>query len=163
MGKNKELEKFKGSKIPKKGEGKANEALPIYEEPNTNSKIIGSIEKGQKLEWISKSICQGFEWVRCGGENSFGYTVGSNIEGKYNIDTESISEKKKKEFSKEKESIKIKSTEFTKDEIVIGDQAYKQVMQEKSLSQYISREKIIVKILVMKLKIHMMKKIQLCL
>jgi hypothetical protein len=65
MGKNKEKEQFKNSKIPKKGNGKASETLKIFEEPDTNSKMLGTVEKGEFLSWISKSLCQGYEWLRC--------------------------------------------------------------------------------------------------
>ena len=39
MAGNKALEKFKGSKIPKKGKGKIIIEIPIYKEPNTQYSI----------------------------------------------------------------------------------------------------------------------------
>ena len=45
MAGNKALEKFKESKIPKKGKGKIIIEIPIYKEPNTQSEIIGTIKK----------------------------------------------------------------------------------------------------------------------
>ena len=41
MAGNKALQKFKGSKIPKKGTAKTIIEIPIYSEPNTHSSIIG--------------------------------------------------------------------------------------------------------------------------
>lgn len=41
MAGNKALEKYKESKIPKKGKGKVIIEIPIYKEPNTHSTIIG--------------------------------------------------------------------------------------------------------------------------
>jgi hypothetical protein len=65
MGGIKTQKKYKNSKIPKKGIGKPNKELPIYKDPNTKSEIIGNISKGQEIKWISKSICDKREWVRC--------------------------------------------------------------------------------------------------
>ena len=45
MAGNKALEKFKNSKVPKKGKGTTNAEVKIYSEPNTHSKVIGAIKK----------------------------------------------------------------------------------------------------------------------
>ena len=49
MAGNKALQKFKESKIPKKGTAKTIIEIPIYSEPNTHSSIIGRIKKIKKL------------------------------------------------------------------------------------------------------------------
>ena len=71
MAGNKALEKFKNSKIPKKGTAVVKDEVPIYQEPNTHSKIIGTIKKDEHVNWISKSICDGKEFVRCNAEKNF--------------------------------------------------------------------------------------------
>lgn len=127
MGGNKILKKFKESKIPKKGEGITNESVPIYAEPNTYSKIIGSFVKGQKFNWISKSVCQDLEWIRLGEKDSFGYMIGINKDGKYNVDTESIIEKK---GEKKKEEIKEDPIKLTKKEAKIVNDIYNDFREE---------------------------------
>ena len=94
MAGNKTLQKFKDSKIPKKGTGKINVEIPIYREPNTKSEIIGKISKGQEISWISKSICDEREWIRCNGNNNFGYIIGYDQDIKCNLDIETIIENK---------------------------------------------------------------------
>ena len=68
--------------------------LTASAEPNTYSKVIGYIKKGQKLYWDRKSISQDNEWVNFGSEHQCGYMIGINKDGKYNIVPESIVEKK---------------------------------------------------------------------
>ena len=94
MAGNKALEKFKESKIPKKGKGKIIIEIPIYKEPNTQSEKIGTIKKNQEVSWISKSICDEREWIRCNKDNNYGYIVGYEKNGKCNLDVGSIIEKK---------------------------------------------------------------------
>jgi hypothetical protein len=96
MAGNKTLQKFKDSKIPKKGKGKIIIEIPIYEAPHTSSKIIGHIPKNKEITWISKSVCDEREWIRCNQDYSFGYIVGYEKEGKCNLDINTIKEKKKK-------------------------------------------------------------------
>lgn len=86
MAGNKALEKFKDSKIPKKGQAKVIIEIPIYKEPNTKSQIIGTIKKNQEITWISKSICDEREWIRCNNKNNYGYIVGSEKDCKCNLD-----------------------------------------------------------------------------
>ena len=69
MAGNKGLEKFKESKIPKKGKDKITKEIPIYKEPNTQSEIIGYIKKNQEISWISKLICDEREWIRANKNN----------------------------------------------------------------------------------------------
>lgn len=76
MAGNKTLQKFKDSKIPKKGRGKLANNTPIYSDPNTHSKIIGTLLKDQEIKWISKTICDEREWVRCDKEHNYGYVIG---------------------------------------------------------------------------------------
>ena len=49
MAGNKALKKFSESKIPKQGYGKPNKKITIYTEPNTQSKVIGTIQKGTEV------------------------------------------------------------------------------------------------------------------
>ena len=75
MAGNKALEKFKNSKIPKKGTATIPIEIPIYKEPNTHSPIIGKIKKDEEITWISKSICDEREWIRCNQIHDYGYIV----------------------------------------------------------------------------------------
>ena len=95
MAGNKALEKFKESKIPKKGKGKIIIEIPIYKEPNTQSEKIGTIKKNQEVSWISKSICDEREWIRCNKDNNYGYIVGYEKNGKCNLDVGSIIERRR--------------------------------------------------------------------
>ena len=90
MAGNKTLQKFKDSKIPKKGKGKVANEIPIYKEPNTHSEIIGKLNKDQEIKWISKSICDEREWVRMNEDNNFGYVVGYDKDGNCNLEIDTI-------------------------------------------------------------------------
>ena len=130
MAGNKTLKKFKDSKIPKKGKGKITIEIPIYQEPNTKSSIIGKIPKDQEITWISKSVCDEREWIRCDESNNFGYIVGYEKDGKCNLDIGTIKEKKdevKKEygFDSKQEIIPI-----TKEEIKLGNEALKEILND---------------------------------
>ena len=93
MAGNKALQKFKNSKIPKKGTAVVKDEVPIYQEPNTHSKIIGTIKKDEIVNWISKSICDEKEWVRCNAEKNFGYIIGNDMDGNCNLNMNSVQEK----------------------------------------------------------------------
>ena len=129
MAGNKALEKFKESKIPKKGKGKIIIEIPIYKEPNTQSEKIGTIKKNQEVSWISKSICDEREWIRCNKDNNYGYIVGYEKNGKCNLDVGSIIEKKddeiKKEYGFEQKNEIIPITE---EEITLGNEALEEIL-----------------------------------
>lgn len=130
MAGNKALQKYKESKIPKKGKGKVIVEIPIYKEPNTHSTIIGRIKKNQEITWISKSICDDREWIRCNKNNNYGYIVGYENSDKCNLDIGTIKEDKtepKKEYGVEtKEEIK----PITKEEIELGNEALKEILND---------------------------------
>ena len=129
MAGNKTLQKFKDSKIPKKGTGKTVVEIPIYKEPNTKSEIIGKILKGQEITWISKSICDEREWIRCNENNNFGYIVGYEKDGKCNLDIGTIKEKKNdKKRDSNFRSIPNEIVPITKEEIDIGNEALKEIL-----------------------------------
>ena len=129
MAGNKAIEKFKESKIPKKGKGKIIIEIPIYKEPNTQSEKIGTIKKNQEVSWISKSICDEREWIRCNKDNNYGYIVGYEKNGKCNLDVGSIIEKKddeiKKEYGFEQKNEIIPITE---EEITLGNEALEEIL-----------------------------------
>ena len=130
MAGNKALEKYKESKIPKKGKGKVTVEIPIYEYPNTQSKIIGKIKKNQEITWISKSICDEREWIRSDKKNNYGYIVGYETPDKCNLDIGNIKEDKsepKKEYGiNTKEEIK----PLTKEEVELGNEALKEILND---------------------------------
>ena len=131
MAGNKALEKFKESKIPKKGKGKITKEISIYKEPNTQSEIIGRIKKNQEISWISKSICDEREWIRCNKNNDYGYIVGYEKDGKCNLDIGTIKEKTddevKKEYGFEQKSEIIP---ITKEEVDLGKEALKEILND---------------------------------
>ena len=130
MAGNKALEKFKNSKIPKKGNAKSTVEIPIYKEPNTKSQIIGTIKKYQIITWISKSICDEREWIRCNNDNNYGYIVGYEKDGKCNLDIGTIKENKeetKKEYGTEK---KDEIVPITKEEINLGNEALQEILND---------------------------------
>lgn len=129
MAGNKTLQKFKDSKIPKKGKGKVNKEVDIYIEPNTQSVIIGKIPKDQIISWISKSVCDEREWIRCDEENNFGYIVGYEKDGSSNLDISSI--KDKTNGKKKEKNFKIKPNEIvpiTKEDINLGNEALNEIL-----------------------------------
>jgi hypothetical protein len=128
MAGNKALEKIKDSKIPKKGVGVVNDEVPIYQEPNTHSKIIGTIKKDELINWISKSICDGKEWVRCNGKNNFGYIVGNENDGKCNLNMDSVQEVKDDYIEIKKYNYKFEV--ISKEEDEYGDEAVKKILEE---------------------------------
>jgi hypothetical protein len=130
MAGNKALEKFKNSKIPKKGKATIPIEIPIYKEPNTHSPIIGKIKKDEEITWISKSICDEREWIRCNQINDYGYIVGYEKDGKCNLDIDTIKENKeeiKKEYGFEQKNEIIP---ITKEEIKLGDEALKDILND---------------------------------
>ena len=131
MAGNKTLKKFKDSKIPKKGTGKTVVEIPIYKEPNTKSEIIGKIAKDHEITWISKSICDEREWIRCNGNNNFGYIICYDEDIKCNIDINSIIENK--DYKKKENNFKIIPDEIvpiSKEEIDFGNEALKEILFE---------------------------------
>lgn len=98
MAGNKALEKFKNSKVPKRGTTTTTAEVPIYQEPNTHSKIIGTIKKNEIINWISKSICDEREWIRCDNKNNFGYIISGEMDGTCNINMDFIKEKKRRKI-----------------------------------------------------------------
>ena len=130
MAGNKALEKFKNSKIPKKGTATIPIEIPIYKEPNTHSPIIGKIKKDEEITWISKSICDEREWIRCNQINDYGYIVGYEKDGRCNLDINTIKENKeeiKKEYGFEQKNEIIP---ITKEEIKLGDEALKEILND---------------------------------
>ena len=130
MAGNKALQKFKGSKIPKKGTAKTIIEIPIYSEPNTHPSIIGRIKKNQEITWISKSICDEREWIRCNQDNNYGYIVGYENDGKCNLEIGTIKETKeeiKKEYGFEQ---KVEVIPITKDEIKLGNEALEEILND---------------------------------
>lgn len=128
MAGSREKKKFKDSKIPKKGEGKAIESLPIFKEPNNKSEIIGTIQKGESLIWISKSICDDCEWIRL--RTNFGYVVGYDKSGKCNLDIESIKETKIVNNNIPKFLEYKVSENITKEDMDIGIYAKNEILNE---------------------------------
>ena len=134
MAGNKALEKYKKSKIPKKGKGKVIIEIPIYKEPNTQSTIIGRIKKNQEITWISKSICDDREWIRCDKKNNYGYIVGYENSDKCNLDIGTIKEDKsepKKEYGIDTKKEEIKP--LTKEEIELGNEALKEILNDENV------------------------------
>ena len=130
MAGNKALEKFKNSKVPKKGKGTTNAEVKIYSEPNTHSKVIGTIKKGEAINWISKSICDEREWIRCNQDNNYGYIVGYENDGKCNLEIGTIKETKeeiKKEYGFEQ---KVEVIPITKDESKLGNEALEEILND---------------------------------
>lgn len=129
MAGNKTLQKFKDSKIPKKGRGKLVNNTPIYSDPNTHSKIIGTLLKDQEIKWISKTICDEREWVRCDKEHNYGYVIGYEKDQKCNLNLETIKEKVDKN-DKIKEPKKLNLVPITKEENEIGIESLKEILEE---------------------------------
>ena len=129
MAGNKTLQKFKDSKIPKKGRGKLVNNAPIYSDPNTHSKIIGTLPKGQEIKWISKTICDEREWIRCDKEHNYGYIIGYEKDQKCNLNLETIKEKVDKN-DKIKEPKKLNLVPITKEENEIGMESLKEILEE---------------------------------
>ena len=130
MAGNKTLQKFKESKIPKKGKAKVIVEIPIYSDPNTHSSIIGRIKKNQEITWISKSICDDREWIRCDKNNNYGYIVGYEKDGKCNLEIGTIKENKeetKKEYGFEQ---KVEVVPITKEEIKLGNEALEEILND---------------------------------
>ena len=130
MAGNKALQKFKESKIPKKGKAKTIIEIPIYSEPNTHSSIIGRIKKSQEITWISKSICDDREWIRLNQDNNYGYIVGYESDKKCNLEIGTIKETKeetKKEYGFDQ---KLEVIPITKEEIKFGNEALEEILNE---------------------------------
>ena len=127
MAGNKVLEKFKNSKVPKKGKGTTNAEVKIYSEPNTHSKVIGAIKKGEAINWISKSICDEREWIRCDGNNSFGYIVANTMDGTCNLNMDSVKETKEEKAEKKETN---NETQITKEENDMVNEALREILEE---------------------------------
>ena len=127
MAGNKALEKFKDSKVPKKGSGTTNTDLPIYQEPNTHSQIIGTIKKDENFDWVGKSICDGKEFVRC--DKNFGYIAINEINGKCNLNMDTVKEIKFEKLEIDSNKI-IYENELTEEEKKLGDQAQKEILEK---------------------------------
>ena len=130
MAGNKALQKFKESKIPKKGKAKTIIEIPIYSEPNTHSTIIGRIKKSQEITWISKSICDDREWIRLNQDNNYGYIVGYESDQKCNLEIGTIKETKeetKKEYGFDQ---KLEVIPITKEEIKLGNEALEEILND---------------------------------
>ena len=127
MAGNKALEKFKNSKVPKKGKGTTNAEVKIYSEPNTHSKVIGTIKKGEAINWISKSICEEREWIRCDGNNSFGYIVANTMDGTCNLNMDSVKETKEEKAEKKETN---NETQITKEENDMVNEALREILEE---------------------------------
>lgn len=129
MAGNKALKKFAKSKIPKKGSGKVTKTVKVYKEPNTHSEVIDTIEDGKEIFWISKSICDEREWVRCDDKLKFGYIIGHEKDGNCNLEKNSIFEKEDKiiqEIFKEK----FDENSLTQKEKDIANECFKEVLSE---------------------------------
>ena len=127
MAGNKALEKFKDSKVPKKGSGTTNTDLPIYQEPNTHSKVIGTIKKDENFDWVGKSICDGKEFVRC--DKNFGYIAINEMDGKCNLNMDTVKEIKFEKLEIDSNKI-IYENELTEEEKKLGDQAQKEILEK---------------------------------
>ena len=128
MAGNKALEKFKNSKIPKKGTAVVKDEVPIYQEPNTHSKIIGTIKKDEQVNWISKSICDEKEWVRCNAEKNFGYIIGNDMDGNCNLNMNSIQEKS--DIKNDNSNNIINEVELTQEEKEFVNNALKEILAD---------------------------------
>lgn len=128
MAGNKALEKFKNSKIPKKGTAVVKDEVPIYQEPNTHSKIIGTIKKDEQVNWISKSICDGKEFVRCNAEKNFGYIIGNDMDGNCNLNMNSIQEKS--DIKNDNSNNIINEVELTQEEKEFVNNALKEILAD---------------------------------
>ena len=127
MAGNKALEKFKDSKIPKKGTGQTNTEVKIYQEPNTHSKVIGIIKKNEKIIWISKSICEEKEWVRCDNKNNFGYIISNEMDGNCNLDMDSVKETKEEKIENKKLE---NESKITQEENEMANEALREILEE---------------------------------
>ena len=123
MAGNKALEKFKNSKVPKRGTNTTTAEVPIYQEPNTHSKIIGTIKKNEIINWISKSICDEREWIRCDNKNNFGYIISGEMDGTCNINMDFIKEKKEEKYSKNESILSQEENEY-------GQNALNEILEE---------------------------------
>jgi hypothetical protein len=130
MAGNKTLQKFKESKIPKKGKAKVIVEIPIYSDPNTHSSIIGRIKKNQEISWISKSICDDREWIRCDKNNNYGYIVGYEKDGKCNLEIGTIKENKEESKKKYGFEQKVEVVPITKEEIKLGNEALEEILND---------------------------------
>ena len=127
MAGNKALEKFKNSKVPKKGTGRTTCELIVYQEPNTHSKIIGTIKRNEIINWISKSICEEKEWVRCDGENNFGYIICNTMDGTCNLNMDSVTEKKEEKIENKELN---NESQITQEENEMVNEALKEILEE---------------------------------
>ena len=98
----------------------------IYQEPNTHSKIIGTIKKDEIFNWISKSICDEKEWVRCDEKNNFGYIIGNDMDGNTNLNMNTVQEKKEEKI----ENNIINEIELTQEENEFVNNAIKEIIED---------------------------------
>ena len=134
MAGNKALKKFKESKIPRKGHAKPLKEIDVYKEPNTNSEIIGKIKVDQDINWISKSICDDREWMRCDQNQNFGYIVGHEKDGTCNFDVGKIKEVPEKK--EKKPQIFVKDDKLTDEEKKLGEIALNEILEEDDFKNY---------------------------
>jgi hypothetical protein len=132
MAGNKALKKFLESKIPKKGQAKPLKEINVYKEPNTSSEIIGKIKVDQEVNWISKSICDDREWMRCDQNQNFGYVIGHDKDGSCNFDVGKI---KIKEEPAKKPQIFVKNDKLTDEDIKLGEEALNEILGEEDNSK----------------------------
>ena len=85
--------------------------------------------KDQEIKWISKTICDEREWVRCDKEHNYGYVIGYEKDQKCNLNLETIKEKVDKN-DKKKEPKKDNSVPITKEENEIGIESLKEILEE---------------------------------
>ena len=136
MAGNKALKKFSQSKIPKKGTGPSVREINIYKEPNTHSEIIGKIKSGELISWISKSICDNREWIRCDKNQNFGYAIGTEGDGNYNFNVDKIikcPEKKTEVFIPDNNTL-------TTEELKLGEDALIEILNEDDLKNNIEED-----------------------
>ena len=48
------------------------------------------------VNWISKSICEEKEWIKCDNKNNFGYIISGELDGTCNINLNLIKKKRGK-------------------------------------------------------------------
>lgn len=129
MAGNKALKKFVKSKIPKKGKGPSIKEINIHKEPNIHSEIIGKIKSGEVVNWISKSICDNREWIRCDKSHNFGYAIGTEEDCNYNFNIEKITICPEKKSEASIPDIKT----LTNEELKIGEEALNEILNEEDL------------------------------
>ena len=119
---------FFSVKLMYSGDILLNHEVKIYSEPNTHSKVIGTIKKGEAINWISKSICEEKEWIRCGRKNNFGYIIGNNSDGTCTLKADTIQEKKEEKIENNFQNFD--ESLITKEEMEIANKYSKEILEE---------------------------------